>query len=228
MIIAKFVAAILVGYLLGSIPFGLLIGKRSSKVDIREHGSGKIGATNVLRTAGRKAAAIAVTLDMSKGVLAVVFAGLIVGRSYLIVGDFGLGILVAQVSAALAAIVGHNWSVFLKFKGGRGVATYMGGLIALSPVAAILGGEIFIIGAGLTKFASLGSIAGTVGTYAVLVPLTIMHGFPIEYLAYALIGTIIIVVMHRGNIRRLLSGKERKLGEKTEKIGSSPPTEPVG
>ena len=229
MIIAKFVAAILVGYLLGSIPFGLLIGKRSSKVDIREHGSGKIGATNVLRTAGRKAAAIAVTLDMSKGVLAVVFAGLIVGRSYLIVGDFGLGILVAQVSAALAAIVGHNWSVFLKFKGGRGVATYMGGLIALSPVAAILGGEIFIIGAGLTKFASLGSIAGTVGTYAVLVPLTIMHGFPIEYLAYALIGTIIIVVMHRGNIRRLLSGKERKLGEKTEKIGSSPSSaEPVG
>ena len=229
MIIAKFVAAILVGYLLGSIPFGLLIGKRSSKVDIREHGSGKIGATNVLRTAGRKAAAIAVTLDMSKGVLAVVFAGLIVGRSYLIVGDFGLGILVAQVSAALAAIVGHNWSVFLKFKGGRGVATFMGGLIALSPVAAIFGGEIFIIGAGLTKFASLGSIAGTVGTYAVLVPLTIMHGFPIEYLAYALIGTIIIVVMHRGNIRRLLSGKERKLGEKTEKIGSSPSSaEPVG
>ncbi len=220
MIIVKFVAVVLIGYLLGSIPFGALIGKRIAKVDVREHGSGKIGATNVLRTAGKKAAALVVFLDVSKGVLAVVLAGLIVGRTYLVLGDFGLGALVAQVLAALAAIAGHNWSVFLKFHGGRGVATFMGGLIALCPVAAIFGGEIFIIGAGLTKFASLASIAGTVGTYAVLVPLTIMHGFPIEYLAYALIGTIIIIVMHRGNIRRLVTGKERKLGEKAERACS--------
>jgi len=228
MIVVKFVAVVLLGYLLGSIPFGLLISKRSSKVDVRQHGSGKIGATNVLRTAGRKAAILVLALDISKGALAVVFAGLIVGRTYLVVGDFGLGVLVAQVLAALAAMVGHNWSVFLKFHGGRGVATFMGGLIALCPVAAILGGEIFIIGAGLTKFASLASIAGTVGTYAVLVPLTIMHGFPVEYLAYALIGTVIIIVMHRDNIKRLISGKERKLGEKTKKVGSSPPTEIAG
>ncbi len=228
MIIAKFVAAILVGYLLGSIPFGLLIGKRSSKVDVRQYGSGKIGATNVLRAAGKKAAALVVVLDVSKGALAVVLAGLIVGRTFLVVGDFGLGALVAQVLAALAAMAGHNWSVFLKFHGGRGVATFMGGLIALSPVAAIFGGEIFIIGAGLTKFASLGSIAAAVGTYIILAILVIINKFPIEYLAYALIGTIIIIVMHRGNIRRLLSGKERKLGEKDEKAGSSPPTETVG
>jgi len=219
MIIAKFVAVVVIGYLLGSIPSGALIGRRIAKMDVREHGSGKTGATNVLRTAGRKAAALVVALDVSKGVLAVVFAGLIIGRSYLVVGDFGLGALVAQVLAALAAMAGHNWSVFLKFQGGRGVATFMGGLIALCPVAAIFGGEIFIIGAGLTKFASLGSIAGTVGTYAILVPLTIMNGFPIEYLVYALIGTIVVIIMHRGNIRRLVSGKERKLGEKAEKAG---------
>jgi len=219
MIIARFVAVVLIGYLLGSIPFGLLISKRSNKVDIRQYGSGKIGATNVLRAVGRKAAALVVALDVSKGVLAVVLAGLIIGRSYLVVGDFGLGALVAQVLAALAAMAGHNWSVFLKFHGGRGVATFMGGLIALCPVAAIFGGEIFIIGAGLTKFASLGSIAGTVGTYAILVPLTIMNGFPIEYLVYALIGTIVVIIMHRDNIRRLVSGKERKLGEKAEKAG---------
>lgn len=228
MIIAKFVAVVLIGYLLGSIPFGLLIAKRSGKVDVRQYGSGKIGATNVLRAAGGKAAALVVVLDVSKGVLAVVLAGLIVSRGYLIVGDFGLGALVAQVLAALAAMAGHNWSVFLKFHGGRGVATFMGGLIALCPVAAIFGGEILIIGAGLTKFASVGSIAGTVGTYAILVPLTIMNGFPIEYLAYALIGTIIVIVMHRDNIRRLISGKERKLGEKAEKAGSSPSTETIG
>ena len=225
MIIAKFVAVVLIGYLLGSIPFGLLISKRSNKVDIRQYGSGKIGATNVLRAVGRKAAALVVALDVSKGVLAVVLAGLIIGRSYLVVGDFGLGALVAQVLAALAAMAGHNWSVFLKFHGGRGVATFMGGLIALCPVAAIFVGEIFIIGAGLTKFASLGSIAGTVGTYAILVPLTIMNGFPIEYLVYALIGTIVVIIMHRDNIRRLVSGKERKLGEKAEKVGPPSSTE---
>ncbi len=223
MIIAKFASVVLLGYLLGSIPFGVLVGKRSNKVDIRQHGSGRTGATNVLRTAGKKAAVLVVTLDLSKGVLAVVFAGLIVSRDYLVVGEFGLGVLVAQVLAATAAIVGHIWPVFLKFKGGRGVATFFGGLIALCPPAALFGGEILIIGAGLTKFASLGSIAGAVGAYAILVPLTIMNGFPIEYLIYALVGTIIIIIMHRDNIVRLVKGKERKLGQKVE-TGASPPS----
>jgi glycerol-3-phosphate acyltransferase PlsY len=216
MIIAKFAAVIIMGYLLGSIPFGLLIGRRSAKVDVRQYGSGKTGATNVLRAAGKKAAALVVILDVSKGVLAVLFAGLIIRGDYLVVGEFGLGMLVAQVLAASAAIIGHIFPVFLKFKGGRGVAPFFGGLIALCPAAAIFGGEVLIIGAGLTKFASLGSIAGVVGTYAVLVPLTIMSGFPIEYLAYALIGTIIVIVMHRDNIVRLVKGKERKLGQKAE------------
>ena len=126
MIIARFVAVVLIGYLLGSIPFGLLVSKRSNKVDVRQYGSGKIGATNVLRAAGRKAAALVVTLDVAKGALAVVLAGLIVGRSYLVVGDFGLGALVAQILAALAAIAGHNWSVFLKFHGGRRCHLYGG------------------------------------------------------------------------------------------------------
>ncbi len=222
MIIAKFVAVVIISYLLGSIPFGLLISKRRGGVDVRKYGSGKIGATNVLRTAGKKAATIVAGLDLLKGVLAVVFAGLIFGKGYLVVGDIALGTMVAQVVAALAAMAGHIWSVFLKFRGGRGVATFFGGLIALCPVAALFGGEILIIGAGLTKFASLGSIAGAVGTYAILVPLTIMNGFPVEYLTYALIGTIVIIVMHRGNISRLITGRERKLGIKAEKI--EPPT----
>ncbi len=223
MIIAKFAAVIIMGYLLGSIPFGLLIGRRSAKVDVRQYGSGKTGATNVLRAAGKKAAALVVILDVSKGVLAVLFAGLIIRGDYLVVGEFGLGMLVAQVLAASAAIIGHIFPVFLKFKGGRGVAPFFGGLIALCPAAAIFGGEVLIIGAGLTKFASLGSIAGVIGTYAVLVPLTIMGGFPIEYLAYALIGTIIVIVMHRDNIVRLVKGKERKLGQKAE-TGDLPPS----
>ena len=89
MIIAKFVAVVILGYLLGSIPFGLWVGRRSAKVDVRQHGSGKTGATNVLRAAGKKAAALVVILDLSKGVLAVLFAGLIVRGDYLVVGDFG-------------------------------------------------------------------------------------------------------------------------------------------
>ena len=143
------------------------------------------------------------------------------------VGRVGLGGLAAQVLAALAAMAGHNWSVFLKFRGGRGVATFFGGLVALCPVAAIFGGEILIIGAGLTRFASLGSIAGTVGAYAILVPLTIMNGFPIEYLVYALIGTVVVIIMHRDNIGRLMKGKEYKLGEKAEEGNLPPSTNPV-
>ena len=226
MIIAKFVAVVILGYLLGSIPFGLLISRRKAKVDVRQYGSGKTGATNVLRTAGRKAAALAACLDMLKGVLAVVFAGLIVSGDYLVVGNFGLGTLVAQVMAALAAIAGHVWPVFLRFHGGRGMATFLGGLIALCPPAAIVGGEIVIIGAGLTGYASLGSIAGAVSTYAILVPLHILSGFPIEYVAYALLGAVIIIVTHRDNIARLVSGKERKLGDKAEKRNLPPSTHP--
>ncbi|MBI2328048.1 MAG: glycerol-3-phosphate acyltransferase [Chloroflexi bacterium] len=228
LMIAKFLAVILIGYILGSIPSGVLIAKRFARVDVTEYGSGKTGATNVLRTAGKKAAALVVGLDVLKGALAVVFAGVIVGGNYLVWREFGLGLMAAQVLAALAAMAGHNWSIFLKFRGGRGVATFFGGLAALSPVIALFGGEVFIIGAGLTKFASVGSIAGVVGTYTILVPLTIMNGFPIEYLVYTLVGTIAIVIMHRENIVRLLAGKERKLGEKVEVRDSPPSGESMG
>ncbi len=90
-------------------------------MDIRQYGSGKVGAANVLRIVGGKAATAVLALDLAKGALAVVFAGLIVGESYVLVGELSWGRPVAQVLAALAAVVGHNWSVFLKFKGGRGV-----------------------------------------------------------------------------------------------------------
>ena len=223
MLIAKFVAVAVLGYLLGSIPFGVIVSKLCYKVDVREHGSGKIGATNVLRTTSKKAALLVVGFDILKGALAVVFAALIVGQDFMIVGNLAFGAFLAQVIAALAAMVGHIWPIFLGFKGGRGVSTFFGGLIALCPMAALFGGEIAIISAGLTKFASLGSMAGAVGTYAILVPLTIMNGFPIEYLVYALIGAILIIIMHRDNIARLISGRERKLGEKAEDIESPPP-----
>lgn len=217
MIIAKIVIVMVVGYLLGSIPFGLLIGKRAAGVDVRQYGSGRTGSTNVLRTVGKKAAALAAALDVLKGVLAVVFAGLIFGKGFLMVGNFALDTkdtLVAQALAALAAVVGHIWPVFLKFRGGRGVATFMGGLLALYPLAGIISGGVLFLSAGLTRYASLGSIAGILAAYIVLIPLTIVNSFPVEYLVYALIGGLLIIYMHRDNVVRLLSGKERKLGER--------------
>ena len=213
MIIAKFILVIVIGYLLGSIPFGLIISRRKAKIDIRNYGSGRIGGTNVLRTLGRKAFLMVAGLDIAKGALAVVVAGLIIGNDYIIIGNSGLGLL-SQVLAGLAAVVGHIWPVFLKFKGGRGVATFIGGLIALFPIAGLLGGEAVIIGAGLSGFASLGSIIGVVGVFAILIPLTIIYNLPIEYLGYALIGTLLIIFVHRDNIKRLLSGDERKLNQK--------------
>lgn len=222
MIIAKFFLVALIGYLLGSIPFGLIISKRKAKIDIRQYGSGKTGGTNVLRTLGRKAFLMVATLDVLKGALAVVIAGLIVGKDFMMVGNLGyLGPLFARVTAALAAMMGHIWPVFVKFKGGRGVATFFGGLIALYPAAGLFGGEALLIGASLTGFASLGSIIGVVGAYAILVPLTIIYGLPIEYLGYVLIGTLLILFLHRDNIKRLLSGKERRLNQKIEQHDSS-------
>ncbi|MFC2024584.1 glycerol-3-phosphate acyltransferase [Chloroflexota bacterium] len=181
MIVAKFFIVAAIGYLLGSIPFGLLIARRMGKVDVREYGSGKMGTTNVLRTAGGKAAGLVFLLDLVKGMMAVLVAGVIFGGDYLVVGS------------------GH-WGV----------------LAALFPPVAIFGGEIFVISAGLSKFVSLASIAAAASTYAILVPLTIYNKFPIEYLIYALIGTVVIIIMHRDNISRLLAGKERKLGEKAK------------
>jgi len=224
-IIVKLISLAVIGYLLGSNPLGYLLGRRQAKVDIRTQGSGKTGATNVFRTAGRKWGVLVAALDICKGALAVVVAGFIVGGEYLLVGDSSLWWLLtsAQVLAALAAVTGHIWPIFLKFKGGRGVATFFGGLVALCPVAALFGGEVLIIGAGLTRFVSRGSLAGAVGSYAILVPLTILNGFPVEYLFYAVVGGIIIFIMHRDNIRRLISGKERRLGEKSEEAQLPPP-----
>src|SRR5208283_3486378 len=213
MIFVQIILVAIIAYLIGSIPFGYLIARRGG-IDITQHGSGRMGATNVLRTMGRKTAFAVALLDIIKGVLAVVIAGLVVGREVGSVGSWTINLLSAQVIAGLAAVCGHIWPVFHSFKGGRGVATFFGGFIALYPAAAIFGGEAFIISAGISGFASLGSITGVVGAYAILIPLTVFSGFPVEYLAYALIGGTLIVLLHRDNLKRLIAGKERKLSEK--------------
>jgi len=219
----RFLFVMLVGYLVGSIPNGVIVSRLAGKGDVRKWGSGKTGATNVLRAVGKKAAALVLLLDMSKGALSVFFAGFMMQSDYVIVGDNTIWPLLrsAEGGAAIAAIAGHNWPVFLGFKGGRGVSTFMGGLAALCPVAAVFSGEVFIIGAGLTRYASFASLAGIVGSSAIMVPMTLYSGFPIEYLFYTLISGAVIIYMHRDNIHRLRIGTERKLGEKTESIDSA-------
>ena len=213
MILMKMVAVLVLAYLLGSLMFGLLVSRRRGTTDIREYGSGKTGATNVLRTHGKKAAAVAAGLDLAKGALAVGLVGLIVGDDSVLIAGYELDRVLIQVGAGLAAVAGHIWPVFYKFRGGRGVATFFGGLFVISPVAGLLGGGVLIIVVALTRFASLGSIVSVAVTYATLVALHIINGFPLEYIFYVMIGGITIIVVHRDNIGRLLHGKERRLGE---------------
>jgi glycerol-3-phosphate acyltransferase PlsY len=215
-------AVILMGYLLGAIPFGVIISKRFAQKDLLQEGSGKTGMTNVLRTAGKKAAALALILDIGKGTLAVTFAGLVFSGNHAV----SMGLLpwrdLAKAMAAASAIGGHSWSVFLKFKGGRGVATFMGTLAALYWPAAALGG-ICVLGLGFrTKYMSLGSIIGAVTAFIMLMAFNVLKVEvfgpypPFEYVVFGMAGAIFIYVMHRDNIIRLFNGTERRIGEKVK------------
>jgi acyl phosphate:glycerol-3-phosphate acyltransferase len=185
--------ALIIAYLLGSIPFGYIVVKHAHGTDIRSVGSGNIGATNVYRKS-RGAGIATLILDAAKGYVAVLAAAWLTR-------DSGW-----QAMAAVAAILGHMFTVFLSFKGGKGVATAFGAYLALSPQAVALTVVVFIAVAALTRYVSLASIAG-----AASFPLAVyMRGEPNEILAAAIIGAALIVAKHHQNIRRLLTGTENK------------------
>jgi len=212
--IAGFVAVVVIAYLLGSIPFGLIIGKLKSGVDIREYGSGKTGATNVMRTAGTKLGILTLVLDVVKAAGAVMLATVIIdgGSGILTIG--GVTIYwqhVAQVVAGLATIAGHNWPVFAKFKGGRGVTAYFGTLFAICPPAGIFGAEVVAIAALRSRHMSMGSILGALAAWCLMVPLTIAYNLSPIYLAYGLVVIALLVYQHHDNIKRLRQGTERQL-----------------
>jgi glycerol-3-phosphate acyltransferase PlsY len=214
MLIAEFVAVVVIAYLLGSIPVGLIIGKLKKGVDIREYGSGKTGATNVMRTLGTKLGVLTLVLDVVKGGGAVMLAAVIVDGGS---GSFTIGGVsvhwqhVAQVAAGLSAIVGHNWPIFAKFKGGRGVTAYFGTLFAIFPPAGIFGAEVVAIAALRSRHMSRGSILGALAAWCLMIPLTIVYNFPPIYLAYGLAGIALLVYQHYDNIKRLRQGTERQL-----------------
>lgn len=210
MIIAKFIAAVVIAYLLGSIPFGLIIGKLKKGIDVRQRGSGKTGATNVMRTVGTKFGILTMILDVVKAAGAVVLAGVIIDSGALTIGSIPLHQM-AQVTAGLAAVAGHNWPIFAKFKGGKGVTAYFGTLFVIYPPAAIFGVEVLAISALRSRHMSLGSILGALAAWCLLVPLTIIYNSPPIYLAYGLAAIVLLIYQHRGNISRLQQGTERRL-----------------
>jgi len=211
MIMAKFVAVVIMAYLLGSIPFGLIVSKLKAGIDVRKYGSGKTGATNVMRAVGTKFGILTIILDVAKAAGAVMLVRVIVGNSFLTIGGMSLHWQIAQVMAGLAAVAGHNWPIFAKFKGGRGVTAYFGTLFAISPPVAIFGAEVLAVSALHSRHMSLGSILAVLAVWCLLVPLTITHNFPPIYLAYSLAAVALVVYQHRDNVRRLQQGTERKL-----------------
>jgi glycerol-3-phosphate acyltransferase PlsY len=214
MIIAKFVAVVVIAYLLGSIPFGLIIGKLKSGVDVRDHGSGKSGATNVMRTVGTKLGVLTLVLDVVKATGAVMLATVIIGRGsgVLAIGSVSLNWqYIAQVLAGLAAVAGHTWPVFARFRGGRGVTAYFGTLFAIFPPAGIFGAEVVAIAALRSRHMSLGSLIGALAACCLMIPMTILYNLPVIYLAYGLVVTGLLAYQHQDNIKRLRQGTERRL-----------------
>ncbi|MGI5835029.1 MAG: glycerol-3-phosphate 1-O-acyltransferase PlsY [Chloroflexota bacterium] len=199
----QFLIVGLLAYLLGSIPTGYVIARFRGNVDLLQHGSKRTGATNVLRTMGWKAAAPVFAGDFLKGVAAVILARLITQ------GD-----PTGDVVAGLAALVGHNYSLYIGFKGGRGVTTGLGALVVIAPqvfaVAAIIGVAII----AWSRYVSLGSVLGSCTVPITLLVSVFLLGQPFPHFLFGLLGAAFVIISHRDNIVRLFRGTERKLGQR--------------
>lgn len=196
----KILFGLLISYLLGSIPTGYIIVKKVKGLDIREHGSGNVGATNVFRILGKNFGFLVLFLDALKGVLAVT-----------VVADlFGMGTILGRILAALAVVIGHNWTCFLGFKGGKGIATSLGVLIGftikIASIRIVLLVTIltWLVVFLLTRIVSISSIIA-----AVILPIIMVATYqPFELIVLGVIFALFVVFRHRPNIRRLLNGEE--------------------
>lgn len=189
--------AIIGGYLLGSIPFGLVLTKLAGYGDIRDIGSGNIGATNVLRTGNKKLALATLILDASKGAIAV-------GIAYYF-ADFNIALI-----AGFSALVGHLFPVWLKFKGGKGVATTLGTLLALKPLVGLAACGIWLLTAAITRYSSLSAIVAVAASPAVA---HFMYGNA-NLTGFCGFVALLVIMKHRANIERLIRKEEPKIGQK--------------
>ncbi|MBU4510419.1 glycerol-3-phosphate 1-O-acyltransferase PlsY [bacterium] len=188
-------------YLLGSVPFGYIVGKLFKKVDIREFGSGNIGTTNAFRILGPPLASLVLIGDVGKGIFSVYLVKYLNMDSSLI-----------SAIAGLAVICGHDWSLFLGFKGGKGIATTFGVVFALNPIISVLAVTVWGIVLITSKYASLSSICALISIFI----FTIIFKQPYEYILFSAIIMILGIFKHKENIVRLKLKKERKIGEKTK------------
>jgi acyl phosphate:glycerol-3-phosphate acyltransferase len=196
--------AVLAAYLVGAVPIGWLVARAFGVGDIRRHGSGTIGATNVLRTVGRLPAIVTLLGDVLKGYLAV-WLGTVLGGEQ----------PAAAAMAAVAAVAGNCWSVFLGFRGGKGVATGLGALLRIMPLATLAAIPVFVIIVASFRYVSLGSLLS-----ALCVPLgALMLGYPRAAVLAALVIAAIIVGRHHENIARLRAGTESRLGRSQPTAG---------
>ena len=198
--------AALAGYLLGAIPFGLIIGRVTRGIDIRDYGSHRTGATNALRTLGARAAAFVFLLDVAKGVVAVLLVRTLFGADPLVEW--------AAAVAGFAAVAGHNWSVFIGFTGGRGVATSTGALGALAPWALLVLAPVVVAVIWRSRFVSLGSITGSLLSPFAVAAFALAGLAPMPAIAYAAATGLLVTAAHRDNIARLRAGTERRIGQK--------------
>lgn len=204
------------GYLLGSFPTGYLLGRWIKGIDIRDHGSGSTGATNVLRTLGKPAGIAVLAIDALKGALAIalVNAWQQWGPAESLAGEWFPW---AIVLAAFGAVIGHSRSIFLNFTGGKSVATSLGVLLVMMPTVALATLGVFLILLGITRIVSLSSISGAIA----VVLFSLMFQQPLPYILFGAIAGTYVIVRHRTNIQRLLQGTEPRLGQKI-----APPTSP--
>jgi glycerol-3-phosphate acyltransferase PlsY len=205
---------ILLAYLLGSIPTGYLVGKYLRGIDIREHGSGSTGATNVLRTLGKKAGISVLIIDMLKGMLGIALVkALYLNSANPLPPDWQAWLILAT---GLAAVIGHSKSIFLNFDGGKSVATSLGVLLTMSPWVALATLGSFLLVLAISRIVSLSSITGAI---AVIILMLVLKQ-PLPYILFASVAGLYVIIRHRGNIERLLSGTEPRLGQKLESLNS--------
>ena len=210
------VASALIGYLLGSIPSGYIAVKAATGQDIRKIGSGRTGGTNVYRAAGRAAFFATILGDIGKGALGVILSRLLFGSSTQPIGVFALNDL-AQLVAGFCALLGNNWSLYLRGRGGAGVMTATGTMLVIAPVPILLVAWFPVLLVRLTHIASIGSLTAAILFPLVFAILAYAGIEPVSHLLYVIVGGLLLVVVHRPNIERLMQGKERRIGEPAKK-----------